>query len=187
MKCILKTVRLSFPDLFQASSVNGSEPRFAANFLIEPGSENAQAVQEAVMQAAKDKWGAKAEAELKKLSASDRTCLHDGDLKDYDGYAGNLYVSASNTVKPLVLDRDAKTHLDSSDGRPYAGCYVNAIIDVWAQDNNFGKRINASLRGVQFVKDGDAFSGGGAATEDEFADLAVTDDDDAEEDFNDLI
>ena len=56
MKCILKTVRLSFPDLFQASSVNGSEPRFAANFLIEPDSENAQAVQEAVMQAAKDKW-----------------------------------------------------------------------------------------------------------------------------------
>ena len=186
MKCILKTVRLSFPDLFKASSVNGSEPRFAANFLIEPDSENAQVVKDTIAQVAKDKWGAKAEAELKKLSASDRTCLHDGDLKDYDGYEGKLYISASNAVRPLVLDRDAKTHLDSSDGRPYAGCYVNALIDVWAQDNNFGKRINASLRGVQFVKDGDAFSGGGAATEDEFADLAVTEED-AEEEFNDLI
>ncbi|MGE9547590.1 DUF2815 family protein [Snodgrassella alvi] len=186
MKCILKGVRLSFPNLFQASSVNGSEPRFAANFLIEPDSENAKAVNTAVAQAAKDKWGAKAELELKKLSASDRTCLHDGNLKDYDGYEGNLYLSASNSVKPLVLDKDAKTHLDSSDGRPYAGCYVNAIVDIWVQDNNFGKRINASLRGVQFVKDGDAFSGGGAATEDEFADLAVPDSD-ADEDFSDLI
>lgn len=186
MKCILKSVRLSFPNLFQASSVNGSEPRFAANFLIEPDSENAKAVETAVAQAAKDKWGAKAELEIKKLSASDRTCLHDGNLKDYDGYEGNLYLSASNSVKPLVLDKDAKTHLDSSDGRPYAGCYVNAIVDIWVQDNNFGKRINASLRGVQFVKDGDAFSGGGAATEDEFADLAVPDSD-ADEDFSDLI
>ncbi|WP_370386295.1 ssDNA-binding protein [Snodgrassella alvi] len=65
MKCILKGVRLSFPNLFQASSVNGSEPRFAANFLIEPDSENAKAVNTAVAQAAKDKWGAKAELELK--------------------------------------------------------------------------------------------------------------------------
>jgi hypothetical protein len=185
MKCILKNVRLSFPNLFQASSVNGSEPRFAANFLFAPDSENANEVNNTLVHVAKEKWGTKAEMELKKLRASDRTCMHDGDMKDYDGYEGNFYLSASNSVKPLVLDKDAKTHLDSSDGRPYAGCYVNAIVDIWVQDNNFGKRINASLRGVQFVKDGDAFSGGGAATEDDFADLAVPEDD--EEDFNDLI
>jgi hypothetical protein len=66
-----------------------------------------------------------------------------------------------------VIDRD-KTPLTSADGRPYAGCFVNASVELWAQDNNFGKRINASLRGVQFFKDGDAFSGGGAASDDEF-------------------
>ncbi|MWN55950.1 ssDNA-binding protein, partial [Escherichia coli] len=53
-----------------------------------------------------------------------------------------------------------------------AGCYVNAVIDIWAQDNNFGKRINASLGGVQFLRDGDAFAGGGVASADDFDDIS---------------
>lgn len=39
-------------------------------------------------------------------------------------------------------------------------------------DNNFGKRINASLGGVQFYRDGDAFAGGGVASEDDFDDVS---------------
>jgi hypothetical protein len=50
---------------------------------------------------------------------------------------------------------------------------VNASIELWCQDNNYGKRINASLRGVQFLKDGEAFAGGGVANADEFDDLAA--------------
>lgn len=46
------------------------------------------------------------------------------------------------------------------------------MIDVWAQDNNFGKRINASLGGVQFLRDGDAFAGGGVASEEDFDDIS---------------
>ena len=40
---------------------------------------------------------------------------------------------------------------------------MNAIVELWAQDNNYGKRINASLAGVQFAKDGEAFAGGTVA------------------------
>jgi hypothetical protein len=47
------------------------------------------------------------------------------------------------------------------------------VVEIWAQDNNYGKRINASLKGVQFVRDGDAFAGGGAASPDEFEDLSA--------------
>uniref|UniRef100_T1HEF4 Uncharacterized protein n=2 Tax=cellular organisms TaxID=131567 RepID=T1HEF4_RHOPR len=39
-------------------------------------------------------------------------------------------------------------------------------------DNNFGKRINASLGGVQFLRDGDAFAGGGVATPDDFENMS---------------
>lgn len=176
MKVIIKNVRLSFPNLFQPQSVNGSEPKFNASFLLEPGSDTAQALEAAIEQTAKDKWGAKADAILKQLRAADKTCLHNGDSKDYDGYAGMLYVSASNPSKPLIFDKDGRTHLDSTSGRPYAGCYVNASLDIWAQDSQYGKRINAGLRGVQFIRHGEAFTGGGVASEDEFADLAVTDD-----------
>lgn len=101
----------------------------------------------------------------------DRLALHDGDVKaDYAGYEGNMFLNSRNTVRPLVIDRD-KTPLAATDGKPYAGCYVHASIELWCQDNNFGKRINATLRGVQFFKDGDAFAGGGTASEDEFEDI----------------
>ena len=56
-----------------------------------------------------------------------------------------------------MINRD-KTPIAESDNVVYAGCFVNGIISLWAQDNQFGKRINAQLDGVQFVRDGDAFS-----------------------------
>jgi hypothetical protein len=87
-------------------------------------------------------------------------------------------VSSRNKVRPLVLDRD-KSPLTQSDGRPYAGCYVNGSIELWCQDNAYGKRINATLRGVQFYKDGEAFAGGGSATADEFDDLGVDEEEEA--------
>jgi len=78
-------------------------------------------------------------------------------------------VSARSKTRPTVLNRD-KTPVAEADGVLYGGCYVNALLDVWAQDNAFGKRINATLKGVQFVRDGDAFGGGAPASADDFPD-----------------
>lgn len=57
----------------------------------------------------------------------------------------------------------------------YPGCYVNIFIRPWAQDNEHGKKINANLIAVQFVKDGERF--GEAAIDDEDVFDAVGDDD----------
>ena len=124
------------------------------------------------------KWvlknGAQNGLKLKEIETKDRMALHDGDTKgDYEGYAGNYFISARNKTRPTIFDRDGKTPLVQADGKPYAGCYVNAAIELWCQDNNYGKRINASLRGVQFLKDGEAFAGGGVASEDDFEDLSA--------------
>jgi hypothetical protein len=169
MKVKLENVRLAFPQLFEAKTVNGEgEPAFSATFLMATNHPAAKALRDAFDVIGKDKWGTKWPAVKKEIEAKDRFALHDGDTKaDYTGFEGNLFVSARNKSRPLVIDRD-KTPLVASDGKPYAGCFVNASIELWAQDNNYGKRINASLRGVQFLKDGDAFAGGGAASEDDF-------------------
>jgi hypothetical protein len=58
--------------------------------------------------------------------------------------------------------------LSASSGKVYSGCYVNASIELWAQDNKFGKRINATLMGVQFLRDGARLVGGGVASADDF-------------------
>jgi len=170
MKVKLSNVRLAFPELFEAKSGKDGEgePKFRASFIIDPKNPCLAAIRDAIDAVGKEKWGAKWEAVKKGIESKDHTCLHDGDNKaDYDGYEGNFFVSASNKSRPLVIDAD-KTPLVQSDGRPYSGCYVNGSIELWAQDNSYGKRINASLRGVQFVRDGEAFAGGGAASVDEF-------------------
>lgn len=173
MKVKLSNVRLAFPTLFEAKTVNGEgKPAFSASFLLDPADPQVKALNAAIEQVAKDKWGVKADAILKQMRATDKVALHDGDLKaNYDGFPGNLYVSARSATRPLVIDKD-KTPLAEVDGKPYAGCYVNASVELWPQDNNYGKRVNASLRGVQFFRDGDAFAGGGAASADDFDDVA---------------
>ena len=173
MKLKLENVRLAFPALFEAKTVNGEgEPAFSASFLMPPDHPAVKQLSDAFEAIGKDKWGAKWPTIKKEIEAKDRLALHDGDTKaDYAGFEGNLFVSSRNKTRPLVIDRD-KSPLTAQDGKPYAGCYVNGSIELWAQDNNYGKRINASLRGVQFLKDGDAFAGGGAASEDEFDDIA---------------
>jgi hypothetical protein len=122
---------------------------------------------------AKDKWKDKAAAVYTSLEKTDKLALHDGDTKaQYDGVAGNFFVSAAaqESARPTVIDGN-KAPLTAKDGKPYAGCYVNASIDLWAQDNKYGKRINAQLRGVQFAADGDAFSAGRPADSDEFEEV----------------
>jgi len=173
MQIKLNNVRLAFPALFEAKTVNGEgKPAFSASFLIDPADPQIQTIEAAIKTVAKEKWADKADALLKSLEKQDKTCLHDGDVKsNYDGFPGNMFVSARSNTRPTVLDRD-KSPLVEADGKPYGGCYVNVSLDIWAQDNNYGKRINASLRGVQFFKDGDAFAGGGAADVDEFDDIS---------------
>lgn len=174
MKLKINNVRLAFPALFEAKTVNGEgKPAFSAALLLDRNNPQAKTIVQTIEQVARDKWGAKADAILKQIRAQDKTALHDGDMKtQYDGFEGNLYLSTRSITRPLIIDRD-KTPLVESDGKPYAGCYVNASIEFWAQDNNYGKRVNASLRGIQFFADGDAFAGGGSANEEEFDDLAA--------------
>lgn len=174
-KLILKNVRLAFPDLFTAKAINaGDTPRYGAQLIVEKGSANEAAIEAAIQEVAKAKWGVKAEETLRTLRAKTKICFLDGDLKsEYAGFAGNMSLSAGNTARPTVVNRD-RTPLTEADGVIYSGCYVNAIVEIWAQENTHGKRVNCSLRGIQFASDGEAFAGGGVASADEFEELTDT-------------
>jgi hypothetical protein len=172
MKVKLANVRLSFPDLFKAVQYQGEGPfNYRAQFLVEPGSANHKAIEAAIKEVAKAKWAAKADAILKSIAGnSQKYCYIDGDTKEYDGYAGMMALSTTRQQekgRPLIIDQQ-KNPLTEADGKPYAGCYVNASVEFWAQDNSFGKAIRCTLLGVQFAKDGDAFGGGAAPSADDF-------------------
>jgi hypothetical protein len=161
-KIKLSNVRLSFPSLFRKAVFSGEETKFEATFLLD---KIAQADKIAEIDAA-IKHLIKDGLKGAKLPA-DKICLRDGDDVEYAGYAGHMSIKASSSKRPMVLDRD-RSPLAEDDNRLYAGCHVNAIIELWAQNNQWGKRINANLLGVQFFKDGEPFSDGVTASADDF-------------------
>lgn len=153
----LKNVRLSFPSLFSKAVFNGVEGKYEATFLL-PKTE--VAVYDEIM----------AEIEAVKKDGkikTDKLCISDGDNSEYDGYAGNWAIKASNNKRPPVFNKD-KSIVMEADEIVYAGCYVNANIDFWAQNNSFGKRVNSNLLGLQFKADGDSFEGSFVATDADF-------------------
>lgn len=183
VKVHLKNVRASFLHCFVAQvgedeNGNPTKPAYTGHFLFDKEHPAFKEIRQAMVAVAKAKFGdANGVEVLKALMKKDKVCLRDGNSKmDPDGnvmegYGGMQYLSARSAVKPKVVDRDRNVTLTEKDGRPYSGCYVNAIVAIWAQTGKFGKRINAQLQGVQFVKDGDAFGSGRAASADEFDSL----------------
>ena len=146
MNITLKLSRLSYPHLFvpqepMAGSAPDAKPKYNARFLLTE--EDRVTVDAGIKAVLAEKYP----TGVPKTIVGDKLCLrHDPEMECW-------YVSAGNVNKPKVVDR-AKQPLDGRAGIPYAGCYVNAVIRLWVQDNTYGKRVNASLEAVQFANDG---------------------------------
>ena len=195
----IKNARLSFPDLFEPSQFNEqSKPSYKAQFLVpavgddamvradvstEPGTTKwgdwkpaKLGIDVAIQETAKAKWGAKAPAIIASIEGNPmKICWIDGKKRPYDGYDGNWSLSAARWEekgRPLVVDAN-RTPLAARDGKPYGGCYVNAVVTFWAQDNKDGKAVRCELVSVQFAKYGDSFGGGGTrGSADDFEDVS---------------
>jgi hypothetical protein len=200
----LKDVRLSFSDnLFVAEAGEvrtkgkhkGKIPyRNSANFLIPKTNTVLIDAIKKVMIEARDQLWPKDPPKIK----GDKLCLQDGDDVEYAGYADHMYISASRTTygtdgkvpkRPFrIIGRNKVELADGKQGFPdinesddivYAGCYVNAVLRIWAQDDpDYGKRINASIEGVQFWRPGERFGGGKRLDVDNAFDEYQDDDDD---------
>lgn len=175
-KVSLAKVRLSFPVLFKPKAFSdGGEAKFGANFLLHKEKHKAaiKKIREAIDAAIKDKWP---KGQPKGLKIG----LYEASEKDYDGYdEDHLFISTSTPKRVPVVGRKLEP-LVESDGKPYAGCWVNATVRAWAQDNQYGKRVNFELLAVQFDSDGDAFGGG--APVDPQSEFKALDDEDEDDD-----
>lgn len=173
-KVILKDVRLAFPTIWTPKPFEpGAEPRFNAAFLFPKEHPAFKLCMDAIVEVAKEGWKDDWEAQLANIKGnSNKMCFIDGNLKKKnDGFEGNYVISGGSKTRPTIKDRDGKTPLVEADGRPYGGCYVNAVLDIWCQTKKY-PGIRCSLQGIQFVRDGDAFAGGGVATDEDFEDLS---------------
>ena len=174
-------VRLSFPDLWTATEFEpGSKKRFNANLIVKKGGANDAAVQAAILAAATEAFDgktAKAQAFINANQGnSNKFCYTSGDAKEYDGYAGNMILSAHRPAdqgRPGIFDctragPDGKPMaLQEDSGKPYAGSYVNFSGEIWIQQGKY-PGVRCGMSGVFFANDGDHFSGGKTAAADEF-------------------
>jgi hypothetical protein len=175
LRFLLKNVRASFPVLFKGEQFNGEGKfRCGVSLLVPPEHPQVKQINAGIDEAAALKWKDKAAVTLKGARAKDKICLRDGDLKaKYDGYEGNLVLSANcqggdteaESVKPQVFTADRVEVTDSAKNPIYSGCYVNALVEIYA-DSRFGDGVFAKLVGIQFDHDGDAFGTAKAKADD---------------------
>ncbi|QKM47747.1 hypothetical protein B7760_01771 [Burkholderia glumae] len=188
MKVKLTNVRISFIDNLRSAAEyekGDGKFRYSASFLVEPGSANDKAINDAIKAVAAEGWGKRADAMLESLRGnSNKYCYLDGNTKPYDGYEDMMYITGHrkrDDGRPLLLDNVADPEtgkparlidangdwLPGKEGRIYAGCYVNATIDIYAQTKT-NPGIRCGLQGVQFHAAGDSFSGASRGNEDDF-------------------
>lgn len=180
MKVILKNVRLSFNDLFVAKSINGGAPCFGATFICSADSKivvegadggkkslGHEAMSKVCDKAAIEKWG-KVPAKLENWAynkadgSTTRGAYTNDDGEYWAGFSADTwYVTGkkredkSKGGKIPVLDQ-GKAPIEANSGKIFSGCYVNAVLDVYAYEGDSGKGVSASLEAVQLLKRGEA-------------------------------
>ena len=166
----LPNVRVSYPHLFTPKAFQGQGiAKYSAAFLLhkKDHAELIKSIAAAMVEMAKENF------KDKRLPPPDKLCLRDGDQSGKADYAGYWVLTATEAKRPVVIDKD-KSALAAEDDVIYPGCHVNGYVRLWAQDNQYGKRINANLLGVQFAGPGDPLSQGAStpAVDDMFGDAS---------------
>ena len=157
-------VRLSYAHLFEASSIEGNDPKFSTAILIPKTEiETIKCIREATIEAAemgKAKLG-------KYILATLKTPLRNGDVEhpDDDTYKGMYFLNASSKNRPGIVDSNVQPILDASE--VYSGCYARLTINFYAYSASGNKGIAAGLGNVQKLAEGESL-GGFARAENDF-------------------
>lgn len=188
-------LRIGFAALWKPEAFADGDPAFQAAVIVPPTHKVVKLIDKTylALATADKKWGngdaTKAQKMIdacmkdRKKSAWQKEEYANDEGTVYDGFDDAFYIRARNPdVQPLLLDMNAEEVTRGATGAPYGGCFANVQVDLWLQANTFGKALRCKLLGVQFVRDGDAFTGGARADKSDFKSLAVNDEDETEED-----
>ena len=101
-------------------------------------------------------------------------------MMPWEWYAGMKHIGAGRDNAPQIIQADGNPINPSNTmayqeltRKMYGGCYVNAAVKPWAQDNKFGRAIRCDLIAVQFLADGTPFGEGAADVSSMFGAVAA--------------
>lgn len=177
----LANVRLSYPSLFKKAQQQNGDLKYQASFIFPKDDEKLKkALEKAYDEVCNEKFNGK----IPKFKG-DRYPIRDGDDPKNTGedrgpeYEGMFYINAKSDKPPVLMD-GKKNRLTEDDGTLYAGCYVNAIVTLYAVNKDDVKGVFVSLDGVMFARKGEAF-GAAPISEEEFADFEDAEDEEFDE------
>lgn len=163
---IMVKCRIQAPHLYEPFTDRFEKTRYSVILRVYDKAEQ-EKIEAAKIAAAKAKWPAEWEKKLKKINGNDNNkLLRESEDGDY------MFLKATRRPEdgmPKLVGRDRHT-VAQSEGLFVSGAFVNALISLWAYDNQ-STGISATLLGVQWVKEGEPFADAPMAAEDDFGDL----------------
>ena len=156
--------RISFANIFEPKSINGSEAKYSVSCLIPKDDKKTLLAVHKAIEAAKEdgkvrKWGGKLPPNLK-------LPLRDGDIDrpDDETYQNHFFLNATSKEAPQVVDRHVQPIMDPM--MAYSGCFCNVSVNLYPFNANGNRGVAVGLGNIQFVKDGDRLSGRASADAD---------------------
>jgi hypothetical protein len=159
--------RLSRTNLFVPRKREGKPDKYEVN-LIFPKATDLAEMKRAILQAAKDEWGDKAENLLK--AGAIKQPILDGDGPQgvskktgerYKELEGMYFVRLSSNLQPALFSKKMTAAVDGAD--LYSGSYGYAVVNAYTWENaENGRGVSIGLSMVQMVRDGEKLGGGAA-------------------------
>ena len=163
-KVVTGIVRLSYANVWEPASINGSKPKYSVSLIIPKGDTKTIADINAAIDAAIQEGAAKFGGKIPNKAAL-KLPLRDGDIeRDDEAYKGSYFVNANSTTAPEVVDRSLQRILDRNE--VYSGCYARVSINFYAFNSNGNRGIACGLGNIQKVRDAEPLGGKTSAADD---------------------
>lgn len=151
--------RVSYPNVFKAqrNKLSGKD-EYSVQALFKKG-QDIQKLKDAAKAAATAKWGEDTSKWPKNLRLPFRDQKElERDGKQPDGTEpGAIFMRFKSERRPGVVDQNVQEIIE--DSKFYAGCYAIASVNAYAYDQAGNRGVSFGLNHLQFVKDGEPFSG----------------------------
>lgn len=171
--------RLAFPEVFAPkAAAEGGKEKYSITMLFPadgsllipsmPG-EGVIALRRLALAAVKEKWGedkAKWPANLRSLdfrsycspNGKDGWPVRDGDLVEWDGFEGQVFVRAASQFRPGMVNPKLQAIINPED--VFGGLICRAQINAYAYDTNGNRGVTFGLNNLQILKDDGTVFGG---------------------------
>ena len=168
-KVVTGVVRLSYANIWEPRSINGSDPKYSVSIIIPKDDKKAVNALEAAIDAAIAESAGKFGGKVPK-KAMLKLPLRDGDTeRDDEAYANSYFINANSKVAPQIVDKECNQILSQSE--VYSGCYGRVSLTFYAFNSNGNRGIACGLGNIQKVKDGEPLGGRSSAVSDFASDV----------------